>query len=73
MFGAYYRLSDAIAPFVGFFYKGLTMGLSYDVDASAKSAAGSKGNSLEDFHFLCRKEKIQYGYTSFLVPTFLIL
>jgi len=47
MFGAYYRLNDAVSPFAGLYYNGLTFGLSYDVNASNTAAAGSKGNSLE--------------------------
>jgi type IX secretion system PorP/SprF family membrane protein len=70
MFGGYYRLNDAIAPFVGFFYKGLTMGLSYDVDASAKSAAGSKGNSLEISISYVGKRKSNMGTPRFWCPRF---
>jgi hypothetical protein len=47
MFGAYYRLNDAVSPFAGLYYNGLTFGLSYDVNASNTAAAGSKGNSME--------------------------
>ena len=72
MFGAYYRISDAITPFAGFYYKGLTLGLSYDVDASAKSAAGSKGNSMEISIVLCWQTEIQYGCSQILVPAFLV-
>ena len=70
MFGAYYRLDDAIAPFAGFYYKGLTMGLSYDVDASAKSAAGSKGNSLEISISYVGKKKSNMGVPRFWCPRF---
>ncbi len=47
MFGAYYRLNDAVSPFAGVYYKGLTFGLSYDVNASGQGAGATKGNSLE--------------------------
>jgi len=70
MFGAYYRLNDAIAPFAGFYYKGLTFGLSYDVDASAKSAAGSKGNSLEISISYIVKRKSAFETSRFYCPRF---
>jgi type IX secretion system PorP/SprF family membrane protein len=70
MFGAYYRLADAIVPFVGFYYKGLTFGMSYDVDASAKSAAGSKGNSLEFSISYVGKSKTNTGVPRFWCPRF---
>ena len=47
MFGANWRFNDAAAPFIGIYYRGLTIGLSYDVDVSQKSAGATKGNSLE--------------------------
>ena len=70
MFGAYYRVQDAITPFAGFYYKGLTFGLSYDVDASAKSAAGSKGNSLEISISYVGKRKSNMGVPRFWCPRF---
>jgi type IX secretion system PorP/SprF family membrane protein len=70
MFGAYYRLQDAITPFAGFYYKGLTFGLSYDEDASAKSAAGSKGNSLEISISYVGKKKSNIGVPRFWCPRF---
>ena len=70
MFGAYYRLNDAVAPFAGFYYKGLTFGLSYDVDASARSAAGSKGNSLEISISYVGKRKSTLGVSRFYCPRF---
>ncbi len=70
MFGAYYRIADAIVPFAGFYYKGLTFGMSYDVDASAKSAAGSKGNSLEFSISYVGKRKSNTGVPRFWCPRF---
>jgi type IX secretion system PorP/SprF family membrane protein len=70
MFGGYYRIGDAIAPFVGFYYNGLTFGLSYDVDASTKSAAGSKGNSLEISISYVGKRKSNMGVNRFYCPRF---
>jgi type IX secretion system PorP/SprF family membrane protein len=70
MFGAYYRIGDALVPFAGFYYKGLTFGLSYDVDASAKSAAGSKGNSMEVSISFVGKRKSNIGVPRFWCPRF---
>jgi type IX secretion system PorP/SprF family membrane protein len=70
MFGAYYRIGDALTPFAGFYYKGLTFGLSYDVDASAKSGAGSKGNSLEVSISFVGKNKSSMGVSKFYCPRF---
>jgi hypothetical protein len=70
MFGAYYRVQDAITPFAGFYYKGLTLGLSYDVDASAKSGAGSKGNSMEISISYVGKRKTNTGVPRFWCPRF---
>jgi type IX secretion system PorP/SprF family membrane protein len=70
MFGSYYRIGDAITPFAGVYYKGLTFGLSYDVDASAKSAAGSKGNSLEVSISYVGKKKSSMGVNRFYCPRF---
>ncbi len=70
MFGTYYRIGDAFVPFAGFYYKGLTFGMSYDVDASAKSAAGSKGNSLELSISYVGKRKSSMGVSRFYCPRF---
>jgi type IX secretion system PorP/SprF family membrane protein len=70
MFGGYYRIGDAVAPFAGFYYKGLTFGLSYDVDASTKSAAGSKGNSMEVSISFVGKRKSNMGVGRFYCPRF---
>ncbi len=47
MFGANLRIDDALAPFVGFYHKGFTFGMSYDVNASAKTQNFISRNSLE--------------------------
>lgn len=47
MIGANYRVNDAVSPFAGFYHKGLTFGLSYDVTASTKDAMAINRNSLE--------------------------
>jgi type IX secretion system PorP/SprF family membrane protein len=47
MFGANLRIDDALAPFVGFYHKGFTFGMSYDVNASAKTQNFINRNSVE--------------------------
>ena len=47
MAGLNYRFKDAVIPFAGFFYKGLTVGMSYDANANAASNIAVKRNSLE--------------------------
>ncbi len=47
MFGANYRFDDAISPFAGVFYKGVTLGMSYDVNASAKTQGSISRSSME--------------------------
>lgn len=47
MFGANLRFQDAISPFAGFYYKGLTVGMSYDTNVSTKDAMEINRNSVE--------------------------
>jgi len=47
MFGGYYRLKDAIAPFVGVDYKNFIVGLSYDANASKLGNLSRNVNSFE--------------------------
>ena len=47
MVGANWRIGDAIAPFAGFYYKGLTLGVSYDVAVSSLNTAATHTGSLE--------------------------
>ena len=45
--GTNYRVGDAVIPFAGFYYQGLTMGLSYDVTVSQLAAADTHSGSFE--------------------------
>ncbi len=47
MFGANLRFGDAISPFAGFYYKGITVGMSYDTNVSTKDAMEINRNSVE--------------------------
>jgi len=47
LLGANYRFDDAIAPFVGFYYENLTLGLSYDINNSTLGKTATNANSFE--------------------------
>ncbi|MBN8790468.1 MAG: PorP/SprF family type IX secretion system membrane protein [Terrimonas sp.] len=47
MVGANMRFNDALSPFAGFYYKGLTVGMSYDTGISTKDAMTINRNSVE--------------------------
>ena len=47
MIGANIRFKDAISPFAGFYYKGLTVGMSYDTGISTKEIMTINRNSVE--------------------------
>ncbi|CAN5325708.1 hypothetical protein BH09BAC1_BH09BAC1_13900 [soil metagenome] len=44
MLGAYYRVKDAVIPYVGADYKGFRLGLSYDINASSLNRIENKKN-----------------------------
>lgn len=47
MFGANYRLKDAVSPYVGFTYKTMSLGLSYDINTSDLGRMASGTNAFE--------------------------
>jgi len=47
MIGANYRFKDAFSPFVGFTYKGMAIGASYDVNTSDLGKMAKGSNSFE--------------------------
>ncbi|HEY6506226.1 MAG TPA: type IX secretion system membrane protein PorP/SprF, partial [Chitinophagaceae bacterium] len=47
MLGANYRFEDAISPFVGFTYKNMVIGASYDVNISDLGKMATGSNSFE--------------------------
>jgi type IX secretion system PorP/SprF family membrane protein len=56
MIGANYRFEDAFSPFVGFTYKGLLIGASYDINASDLGKMANGSNSFEiSLSFIGRK------------------
>ena len=56
MLGANYRFEDAISPFVGFAYKNLVLGASYDINTSDLVKLTNGANSMEiSLSFIGRK------------------
>ena len=47
MIGGYYRLKDAIAPFVGLDWRNFIIGISYDANTSRLGAMSRSVNSTE--------------------------
>ncbi len=47
MFGGYYRLNDAVAPFVGIDWRNFIIGVSYDANASKLRSLSRNANSFE--------------------------
>jgi len=47
MLGSNWRIGDAVTPYAGFYYNGLTIGMSYDVNISPLAAAARGANSIE--------------------------
>ncbi|MBS1600583.1 MAG: PorP/SprF family type IX secretion system membrane protein [Bacteroidetes bacterium] len=70
MFGANWRFADAASPFVGVYYRGLTFGISYDVDVSARTIGVSKGNSLEVSISFVGQRKTSTKTNNFFCPRF---
>jgi type IX secretion system PorP/SprF family membrane protein len=58
LLGANYRFNDAIVPFAGFYYKNLTLGVSYDVNNSDLKRSVTTANSFEiSLSYIIRKPK----------------
>ena len=70
IFGGNWRMGDAAVPFAGFYYKGLTMGISYDVNVSSMHAASARSNSLEVSLSYTGFRKKNTGTRPFYCPRF---
>ena len=70
MVGANWRVQDAVVPFAGFYYKGFTVGLSYDVNASKMSASSNRSNSFELSLSFVGKSKKEMKTKPFYCPRF---
>ncbi len=66
--GANYRFKDAVAPFVGVYYKNFTLGLSYDVNTSDLGKSLNNINSFEiSLSYIFKKSKELPG-RNFICP-----
>jgi type IX secretion system PorP/SprF family membrane protein len=66
--GANYRFNDAVAPLAGFYYKNMTMGFSYDVNASDLGKNINNASSFElSMSYTFRKGKQAAG-RNFVCP-----
>jgi len=45
--GVYYRVNDAVSPYLGYIYDNFQLGISYDVNANATKGAASNYKSVE--------------------------
>ena len=70
MLGANWRTGDAVIPFAGFYYKGLTLGVSYDVTVSSLSTAATRTNSVEVSLSFIGFLKNSLGVKPFYCPRF---
>ncbi len=68
--GANYRWKDALIPFAGFYFKGLTFGVSYDVNANAARTVAIKRNSVEVSVSFIGRKKSNIGTRNFYCPRF---
>lgn len=68
--GGNWRVDDAVAPYVGFYYKSLTLGLSYDVNVSdlGRMAGSGRGNTFEVSLTLIGKKKMKLKDENFVCP-----
>ncbi|MBL7727518.1 MAG: PorP/SprF family type IX secretion system membrane protein [Dinghuibacter sp.] len=68
MFGANYRLKDAVAPYVGIGYKNMMLGLNYDINTSdlGKLARGSR--SFEISLSIIGKKRVKTPEAEFVCP-----
>jgi len=66
--GINYRFKDAFAPYVGFYYKNFTLGLSYDINTSDLSKIQKGSNSFEISLSFIGKKKVQTPETEFICP-----
>lgn len=70
MIGANVRINDAVSPFAGFYYKGLTVGMSYDTGISTKDAMTINRNSMEVSLSYTWKRKNSMQTKPFFCPRF---
>jgi type IX secretion system PorP/SprF family membrane protein len=68
LIGGNFRFDDAISPYVGFYYKSVTLGLSYDVNVSDLGQLTGKANTFEVSFTLIGKKKVKMQEENFICP-----
>jgi type IX secretion system PorP/SprF family membrane protein len=68
MIGANYRFEDAISPFVGFYYKNMTLGASYDINTSDLGKLAKGSNSFEISLTFVGRRKPKTPEVEFICP-----
>ena len=68
MLGVNYRFEDAISPFVGFAYKNLVLGASYDVNTSDLGKLANGANSFEISLSFIGRRRAQTPEVEFVCP-----
>ena len=68
LFAANYRFEDAISPFVGFNYKNMTLGVSYDVNTSDLGKRVNGASSFEVSLTFIGKKKTRIKEENFFCP-----
>jgi type IX secretion system PorP/SprF family membrane protein len=68
LLGGNWRFNDAISPYVGFYYKSMTLGLSYDVNVSDLGKMTRSANSFEVSLTLTGKRKAKMQEENFVCP-----
>ncbi len=68
MFGANYRIEDAVSPFLGFTHKNFMMGLSYDVNISDLGKMANGSNGFEITLSLIGRKSVRTPEVEFVCP-----
>ncbi|ASZ14220.1 PorP/SprF family type IX secretion system membrane protein [Chitinophaga pendula] len=68
MLGANYRFEDALSPYVGFTYKGMMIGASYDINTSDLGKIANGSNSFEISISFIGRRKARTPEVEFVCP-----
>jgi type IX secretion system PorP/SprF family membrane protein len=68
LLGANYRFEDALSPFVGFYYKNMVLGVSYDVNTSDLGKMAKGSNSFEISLSFIGKKRAKTPEAEFVCP-----
>jgi type IX secretion system PorP/SprF family membrane protein len=66
--GANYRFNDAVSPYVGFYYKNMVLGASYDINTSDLGKMAKGSNSFEVSLSFVGKKSVKTPAAEFVCP-----